>query len=100
MQGGAIHPGLLGTERRRLELGLRLIGVFGLTTPMADAPWGERGREQELAWLRKGLRRLRWQLPLTWSLHALLRMLTLGAWGRPASGNRDDSGASEMGRPP
>ncbi|MYD74281.1 MAG: hypothetical protein F4Y11_08685 [Chloroflexi bacterium] len=72
----------LRAERRRLELELRLIGVFGLTPPPADAPWGERRRERELDWRRRALRRLRWQLPLTWSLHWLLRGLTLGRWGR------------------
>ncbi|MXY85726.1 MAG: hypothetical protein F4Y95_04335 [Chloroflexi bacterium] len=34
----------LRAERRRLELELRLIGVFGLTPPPADAPWRERRR--------------------------------------------------------
>ncbi|MYD15925.1 MAG: hypothetical protein F4W99_02105 [Chloroflexi bacterium] len=68
-------------EGRRLELELRLIGVFGLTPPPADAPWGERRRERELDWRRRALRRLRWQLPLTWCLHWLLRGLTLGRWG-------------------
>ncbi len=72
----------LRAERRRLELELRLIGVFGLTPPPADVPWGERRRERELEWRRRALRRLRWQLPLTWSLHWLLRGLTLGLWGR------------------
>lgn len=71
-------------ERRRLELELRLIGVFGLTPPPADAPWGERRRERELDWRRRALRRMRWQLPLTWCLHWLLRGLTLGRWGRTA----------------
>ncbi|MCY3923599.1 MAG: hypothetical protein OXG27_14565 [Chloroflexi bacterium] len=74
----------LGAERRRLELELRLIGVFGLTPPRADAPWRGRRRAQELDWRRKALRRLRWQIPLTWCLHWLLRVLTLGLWGRPA----------------
>ena len=68
----------LRAERRRLELELRLIGVFGLTPPPADAPWRERRREQELGWRGRALRRLRWQLPLTWCLHGLLRLLTLG----------------------
>ena len=81
----------LRADRRRLELELRLIGVFGLTPPPADSPWRERRREQELAWRRRALRRLRWQLPLTWGLHWLLRLLTLGLWGRRGSPNRDDS---------
>ena len=72
----------LRAERRRLELELRLIGVFGLTPPPADAPWRERRRDRELEWRRRSLRRLRWQLPLTWCLHWLLRVLTLGRWGR------------------
>ncbi|MDE0101212.1 MAG: hypothetical protein OXN89_02425 [Bryobacterales bacterium] len=72
----------LRAERRRLELELRLIGVFDLTPPPADAPWGERRRERELDWRRRALRRMRWQLPLTWCLHWLLRGLTLGLWGR------------------
>ena len=72
----------LRAERRRLELELRLIGVFGLTPPPADVPWSERRRERELDWRRRALRRLRWQLPLTWRLHWLLRGLTLGRWGR------------------
>ena len=72
----------LRAERKRLELELRLIGVFGLTPPPADAPWGERRRERELDWRRRALRRLRWQLPLTRCLHWLLRMVTLGLWGR------------------
>ena len=55
----------LRAERRRLELELRLIGVFGLTPPPADTPWRERRREQELGWRRRALCRLRWQLPLT-----------------------------------
>ena len=67
----------LRAERRRLELELRLIGVFGLTPPPADAPWGERRRERELDWRRRALGRLRWQLPLTWCLHWLLRATTL-----------------------
>ena len=79
----ARHPlAWLRAERRRLDLELRLIGVFGLTPPPADAPWREGRREQELDWRRKALRRLRWQLPLTWCLHGLLRLLTLGLWGR------------------
>ena len=65
-----------------MELELRLIGVFGLTSPPADAPWRERRREQEMDWRRGALRRLRWQLPLTWGLHWLLRAITLGLWGR------------------
>ena len=72
----------LRAERRRLELELRLIGVFGLTPPPADTPWRERRREQELGWRRRALRRLRWQVPLSWGLHWLLRVLTLGLWGR------------------
>ena len=72
----------LQAERLRLGLELRLIGVFGLTPPPADAPWGERRRERELDWRRRALRRLRWQLPLTWCLHWLLRGLTLRLWGR------------------
>ena len=72
----------LRAERRRLELELRLIGVFGLTPPPADAPWGERRRERELDWRRRALRRMRWQLPMTWCLHWLLRATTLGLWGR------------------
>ena len=51
----------LRAERQRLKLELRLIGVFGLTSPPADAPWRERRREQELAWRRRALRRLRWR---------------------------------------
>ena len=80
----------LRAERRRLELELRLIGVFGLTPPPADAPWRERRREQELGWRRNALRRLRWQLPLTWCLHGLLRAITLGLWGRTSAVNRAD----------
>ncbi|MCY3570534.1 MAG: hypothetical protein OXH19_04240 [Chloroflexi bacterium] len=72
----------LRAEMRRLELELRLIGVFGLTPPPADVPRGERRRERELEWRRLALRRLRWQLPATWCLHRLLRALTLGLWGR------------------
>ena len=72
----------LRAERRRLELESRLIGEFGLTPPPADAPWRERRRERELDWRRRALRRLRWQLPLTWSLHWALRVLSLGVWGR------------------
>ncbi|MYE06720.1 MAG: hypothetical protein F4Y04_05790 [Chloroflexi bacterium] len=72
----------LRAERRRLELELRLIGVFGLTPPPADAPWREQRRDRELEWRRRSLRRLRWQLPLTWCLHWLLRGLTLGWWAR------------------
>ena len=72
----------LRAERQRMELELRLIGVFGLTPPPADAPWGERRREREQEWRRRALRRLRWQLPLTWCLHWLLRGLTLGRWAR------------------
>ena len=88
----------LRAEWRRLELELRLIGVFGLTPPPADAPWRERRREQELAWRGRALRRLRWQLPLTWCLHGLLRLLTLGVWGRSEPpephANRSGGGAS------
>ena len=72
----------LRAERRRLELEVRLIGEFGLTPPPADAPWRERRRAQEMDWRRRAIRRLRWQLPLTWLLHWLLRVLTLGLWGR------------------
>lgn len=68
----------LRAERRRLELELRLVGVFGLTPPPADVPWPERRRERELDWRRRALRRLRWQLPLTRCLHWLLRASTLG----------------------
>ena len=78
----------LRAERRRLDWELRLIGVFGLTPPPADTPWRERRREQELDWRRKSLRRLRWQLPLTWCLHWLLRLLTLGLWGRRGASER------------
>lgn len=72
----------LRAEQRRLELELRLIGVFGLTPPPADAPWRERRRERELDWRGRALGRLRWQLPMTWCLHWLLRATTLGLWGR------------------
>ena len=68
-------------ERQRLELEVRLIGVFGPTPPSADAPWRERRREQELGWRRKALRRLRWQLPLTWCLHGQLRAGAPKNWG-------------------
>ncbi len=88
----------LRAERRRLDLELRLIGEFGLTPPPADAPWRERRREQELAWRRRALKRLRWQLPLTWGLHWLLRLLTLGLWGRRGASERHmdpSEGASE-----
>ena len=80
----------LRAERRRLDLELRLIGVFGLTPPPADAPWRERRRAQELDWRRRALRRLRWQLPLTWCLHGLLQLLTLALWGRRGSLDRED----------
>ena len=70
----------LRAERRRLELELRLIGVFGLTPPPADAPWREGRREQELDWRRKAIRRLCWQLPLARCLHGLLRGLRFGRW--------------------
>ena len=83
----------LRAERRRLELELRLIGAFGLTPPPADTPWRERRREQELDWRRRALRRLRWQLPLTWGLHWLLRGMTLGMWGRSAGVARRDGPA-------
>ncbi|MDE2967338.1 MAG: hypothetical protein OXS30_07640 [Chloroflexota bacterium] len=76
----------LRAERRRLELELRLIGVFGLTPPPADAPWRERRRDSELDLRRGAVRRLRWQIPLTLCLHWLLRVLTLGLWGRRALG--------------
>ena len=77
--------GWLRAEQRRLTLELQLIGEFGLTPPPADAPWRERRRDQELDWRRRALRRLRWQLSLTWCLHWLLRTLTLGLlWGRRA----------------
>ncbi|MDE2967328.1 MAG: hypothetical protein OXS30_07590 [Chloroflexota bacterium] len=72
----------LRAERRRLELEGRLIGVFGLTPPPADVPWRERRRDREVDWRRRALGRLRWQLPLTWCLHWLLKGLTLGLWGR------------------
>lgn len=72
----------LRAERQRMELELRLIGVFGLTPSPADAPWGERRRERELDWRRRALRRLRWQLPLTSVLHWMLQGLTLGRWGQ------------------
>ena len=85
----------LRAERRRLDLELRLIGVFGLTPAPADVPRRERRREQELDWRRKALRRLRWQLPLTWCLHGLLRLLTLGLWGRQGSVPRPDSQMAE-----
>ncbi|MDE2989423.1 MAG: hypothetical protein OXT70_15435 [Chloroflexota bacterium] len=72
----------LRADRLRLDLELRLNGVFGLTPPPADAPWRERRRAQEVDWRRKALRRLRRQLPLTWCLHWLLRAITLSLWGR------------------
>ena len=80
----------LRAERRRLDLELRLIGVFGLTPLPAVAPWRKRRREQELDWRRRALRRLRWQLPLTWCLHGLLCLLTLGVWGRRGPVDRLD----------
>ncbi len=79
----------LRAERRRLDLELRLIGIFGLTPAPADAPWSERRRERELDWRRGALRRLRWQLPLTRVLHWSLRLLTLGLWGRRAAARLD-----------
>ena len=81
----------LRAEGRRLQLESELIGEFWLTPPPADSPWRERRREQELDWRRKALGRLRWQLPLTWRLHWLLRLLTVGLWGRRGSPDRDDS---------
>ncbi|MYA01863.1 MAG: hypothetical protein F4Y35_08765 [Chloroflexi bacterium] len=78
--------GWLRAERRRLELELRLVGEFGLTPPPADAPWRERRRDRELDWRRRAVRRLRWQLMITWCMHWLLRMLSLGLWGRQRRG--------------
>lgn len=54
--------GWLRAERKRQDLELHLLGVFGLTRPPADAPWRGRRREQELDWRSKALRRLRWQM--------------------------------------
>ncbi len=72
----------LRAERKRLDLEIRLIGVFGLTPPPADVPWHERRRDNEVDWRRRALWRLRWQIPPTWCLHWLLRVFTLGLWGR------------------
>ncbi len=72
----------LRAERRRLQLELRLVGEFRLTPPPADRPWRESRRQREVRSRRRALGRLRWQLPLTWLLHGLLRGLTLGLWGR------------------
>ena len=85
----------LRAERRWLDLELRLIGVFGLTPPPADALWRERRRELELDCRRKALCRMRWQRPLTWCVHGLLRLLTLGLSGRRRSVPRPDSQMAE-----
>ena len=61
-----------------MELEVRLIGAFLLTSPPADAPWDERRRESEADWRERALWRLLWQLPLTWCLHWLLLLLKFG----------------------
>ncbi|MYA00895.1 MAG: hypothetical protein F4Y35_03840 [Chloroflexi bacterium] len=70
----------LRPERRRLQMEPRLIGVFGLTPPLADAPWGEWRREQEVDWRRRALRQLCWNLPLT-SACAGCGRYAASAWG-------------------
>ena len=85
-------------ERKRLDLEIRLIGVFGLTPPPADAPWRERRRDNEVDWRRRALWRLRWQIPPTWCRHWLLRVFTLGLWGRARGTSQNDTIAGAPSR--
>ena len=75
----------LRADQRLLELELELVGEHRLTLPPADRPWDGPRRQTELRVTREALRRVRRDRRRAWVVHWLLRLLTLGVWGRSLS---------------
>ncbi|MCY3786447.1 MAG: hypothetical protein OXG47_06950 [bacterium] len=72
----------LRADERLLELELELVGEHGLTLPPAERPWDGPRRQTELRVTREALRRVWRERRKAWVVHWLLRLLTLGLWGR------------------
>ncbi|MCY3923822.1 MAG: hypothetical protein OXG27_15700 [Chloroflexi bacterium] len=72
----------LRADERLLELELELVGEHGLTLPPAERPWDGLRRQTELRVTREALRRVRRDRLRAQVVHWLLRLLTLGLWGR------------------
>ena len=75
----------LSADERLLELELELVGAHGLTLPPADRPWDGPRRQTELRVTREALRRVRRDRRRAQVVHWLLRLLTLGLWGRSSA---------------
>ena len=71
------------TERRKLELEIRLIEEYGLTLPDAQRPYEERERRQELQLRRRGLERVDKEVRQAESHQQLRKILSLGFWKPP-----------------
>ena len=65
-----------------LELEIALAGDHRLTLPPDDYPWDGIRRHAELRLRRQVLGRIRRERRWTQLLHWLMRLLTLGLWGR------------------
>ena len=76
----------LRADERLLELELELVGEHGLTLPPAARPWDGLRRQTELRVTREALRRVRRDRRRAEVVHWLLRLLTLGLWGRSLGG--------------
>ncbi|MDE2968453.1 MAG: hypothetical protein OXS30_13325 [Chloroflexota bacterium] len=72
----------LRADERLLELELELVGEHGLTLPPAGRPWDGPRRQTELRVTREALRRVRRDRRRAQVVHWMLRLLTLGLWGR------------------
>lgn len=75
----------LRADERMLTLELELVGEHELTLPPADRPWDGLRRQTELRVTRKALQRVRRDRRRAQVAHWLLRLLTLGFWGRSLS---------------
>ncbi len=72
----------LRADERLLELEIELVAEHGLTLPPAGRPWDGPRRQTELRVTREALRRVRRDRLRAQVVHWLLRLLTLGLWGR------------------
>ncbi|MDE2747071.1 MAG: hypothetical protein OXI41_13995 [Chloroflexota bacterium] len=72
----------LRADERLLELEIELVGEHGLTLPPAGRPWDGPRRQTELRVTREALGRVRRDRRRAQVVHWLLRLLTLGLWGR------------------
>ena len=76
----------LKAQERVLELEIALADEHRLTLPPDTYPWDGIRRHAELRLRRRVLRRVRRERRWAQLLHWLIRLLTLGLWGRKRSG--------------